>query len=276
MNMNWLESILYGLISGISEFLPISSRAHQQIAMLLFGVEKPDPVRNFGIHISLIFSLLYTCKPLFEQLQYARNQRSSRNGYQFSSHYRQDWRFARSATIPMLIVLIAFSYIFRSGEGNLLITSGFLLLNGILLFIPGQMLQGNKKAGGMSQLDGVMIGAFGGLGAISGISRVGCLTGLSVARGADRQHAFNWALILCIPALVVLSFLDILQMFTAGPIPFWKSFITYLLSGIGAFAGGYGGLKLARVTMAQAGFSGFSYYCWGVSLLSFLLYLFAV
>ena len=50
MHMNWIESIIYGLISGAAEFLPISSKAHQDLSMLLFGISQTDPVRDFVVH----------------------------------------------------------------------------------------------------------------------------------------------------------------------------------------------------------------------------------
>ncbi len=274
MNMSWLESIIYGMISGISEFLPISSKAHQELAMLLFGVSQHDPVRDFVVHIALIFALYYACAPMFQQFQ--RSRRAPRGGYQYVTRQQMDKRFVRGATLPMLIGLIVLWYAVRGFDGNLLICSGMFLFNGILLYIPGRMLQGNKDARSMSQMDSVLLGLIGGLGSITGVSRIGCQTGLAIARGADRQQALNWVFGLSMPALVALSFLDILQMFTVGSIPFWASFITYILSAAGSFLGGYGAIRLAQLVMARVGFFGFAYYSWGTALLSFLLYLLAV
>lgn len=271
MNMSWLESIIYGLISGMSEFLPISSKAHQELAMLLFGVSQNDPVRDFVVHIALIFALYYACTPMFQQIR-----RAPRGSYQYTTRQIVDKRFTRGSTLPMLIGLIVLWYAVRDIEGNLLIYSGMLLLNGILLYLPGRMLQGNKNARSMSQLDSVVFGLVGGLGSITGMSRVGCQTGLAIARGADRQQALNWTLSLSMPALAALAFLDILQIFSAGNVPFWASFFTYILSAAGSFAGGYCAIKLAQLVMARVGFFGFAYYSWGAALLSFLLYLFAV
>lgn len=277
MNMGWLESFFYGMISGISEFIPISSNAHQRIAMLLFGVEQRDPVRDFVVHIALVFALYYSFKPMLEQLQRERRQRHSRNQHGFVSRSRMDLRLIKSATLPMLVSLIVLTYIFSSLDKNLLAISGLFLLNGLILFIPGRMMQGNKNSGAMTQLDALLLGIASGLGALPGISGIGSMTALSVGRGADRQQALSWAMMLSIPALLLLSCFDFVRIFAVGSaIPFWSSFFTYLLSAIGAFLGGYGGIKLAKLLMARVGFSGFAYYAWGASLLSFLLYLCAV
>ena len=273
MNLNWFESILYGLISGISNLLPISSKAHQELALLFFGAKSADPVRNLIVHIALLCAVYFTCRPMFEQLA---RENASRRGRGFVSRQRFDLRLIKSATLPMLVVIVVLSYVFGGASGNLLAISGLLLLNGILLFIPGRMMQGNKDARAMTQLDAILIGVCGGIGVVPGLSGVGAITGASISRGADRQQSLNWAFALSIPALLALSVLDIIQIFSSDGIPFWNSFLTYLLSGLGAFCGGYIGVRLARLFMSRTGFSSFAYYSWGASLLSFLLYLFAV
>ena len=35
--MNWLQSMLYGFLSGVAEVLPISSRAHGILLLKIFG-----------------------------------------------------------------------------------------------------------------------------------------------------------------------------------------------------------------------------------------------
>ena len=276
MNLNWLQSILYGLIEGISNFLPISSKAHQDIALVLFGANSHDPVRNLIVHITLLCTVYFACRPMFEQLQRVTRQRRSRNQDGFSSRYRLDLRLVKTATLPLLAGIIVLSYIFTGISGNLMVISGLLLLNGIFLFMPGRMMQGNKDARSMTQFDAFLIGLGGCLGALPGFSGVGCVTGVSISRGADRQQSLNWAFILSAPAFFVLSVLDIIQIFSTDSIPFLHSFLTYLLSGLGAFCGGYVGIRLARLFMVRTGFSGFAYYSWGAALLCFLLYLFAV
>lgn len=278
MNMNWLSSLFYGLISGFSEFLPISSKAHQSLFMLLAGAEQADPVRDLLVHIAIILSVYVVCRPMLEQLRRERRYKSaSRNQYSFATRYQSDLRLVRSATLPMLVVLIVTTYVFSFVNGNLLAISGFLLLNGLIIFIPGRMIQGNKDSRHMSQIDGIFLGLLAGCGAIPGVSGIGCFTSGAIARGADKQQAVNWAFLLSIPALVLFACQDVLGLFTQwGSIPFLSSFFTYLLSAIGAYFGGYGGIMLAKTIISRAGFTGFAYYCWGASLLSFLLYLFAV
>lgn len=271
--MNWLESLIYGLVSGFTEFLPISSQAHQQILMNLFGVENRDPVRDFLIHIAMLFSIYYSCHGLIDNLRRERGQRHSKRMPMRVSQVLLDNRFVKNTAVPMLAGILILSYIIKISN-NLLTVGVFLFINGLILFISGRMLQGNKDVRSMSLLDSIFVGTLAALSAFTGISRIGCVTSASISRGADRQHALNWALLLSIPALFVLSGMDVLSIITnAGTIQFWKNFFTYIISAFSAYLSGFYSITLMKFLAVRKGFSAFSYYCWGASLFSFLLYL---
>ena len=274
MSMNIFESILYGIISGFSEFLPISSQAHQLILRNMFGVYSPDPVRNFFVHIALLLGVYSACRSMIDHLRRERRQQlHNRRRNSTISNILLEERFVKNAALPMLIGYIILFYALRS-EASLLFSALFLLLNGVILFISGRMLQGNKNIRSMTYLDSLLIGISGAFSALTGISRVGCMTTMAAARGADRQHALNWSLMLSLPALILLGALDVVQLISnGGSVPFWINFVPYLLSAIGAYIGGYYSVRLMRFLSVRTGYSGFSYYCWGAALFSFLIYL---
>lgn len=274
MNLNWFEGLIYGLVSGLSEFLPISSRAHQALLLEIFGSSGIDPVMNMFTHIAILLSLFSGCSAMIGQLR--REQRlhqRSRRGHVQNSRMFYDLRLVKNATLPLLLGFILLSYIFPS-ESGLLTVAIFLLINGIILYIPDRMLQGNKDARSMSVLDSILIGISGALSALIGISRVGIITSVAVSRGSLRQNALNWAFLLSIPALVLTIGLDIVQIFAfAGEISFWSSIPAYLLSTVGAYCGGYCSILLIKSLTARNAHSGFAYYSWGAALLAFVLYL---
>ena len=274
LNMNWLESLIYGLVSGLTEFLPISSQAHQRLLMQIFGTQSRDPVRDLFVHFAMLIALYSGCKVTIEHLRRERNQRiHNKRGQAQTARILLDERFVKNAAIPMLIGILVLSYAFKT-DTNLLSAAALLLINGIILFASGRMMQGNKDVRSMTYLDSILIGGFASLSAFTGISRIGCVTTAAIARGADRQHSLNWAFFLSIPALILLMGIDLLKIISGGVgISFWSSFFTYLISAAGAYIAGRYSLKLMRFLTVRVGFSGFSYYCWGASLFSFLLYL---
>lgn len=275
--MNWLQSILYGFVSGLSEFLPISSKAHQQILLHLFGVDVPNPVRDFVVHIALLLALVSACRTMFEQvrrdyrIQQRVNGRSARQ-----SRVALDMKLVKVAAAPMLIGMVVLTYLIGRNS-NLITISVFLLVNGVILYAPDRMLQANKDVRAMSGLDSILIGLSGAVSAFCGISRTGAMVSTSVARGADRQNALNWALLLCFPALIFLSAVDLIGIFTVQTdISFWSGFLSYVLSGLTAYIGGYLSVLMLKYFIVNNSISGFCYYSWGAALFTFIIYLTAV
>ena len=58
--MNWLQSLIYGLISGLTEHLPVSSLAHQRILHSLFGVSQSDPICDLLVHLAVLFAVFFS------------------------------------------------------------------------------------------------------------------------------------------------------------------------------------------------------------------------
>lgn len=273
MNMNWLESLIYGLLSGISEFLPISSAAHQQILLRLFGIDTRDPVRDFFVHIAILAAVITACKSFLELVKREQSIRDrNRHPVQHTFVALHDWRVVQGAVLPMLIAMLFLRYIIKL-SGNLLISALFLFLNGVILFLPERMVQGNKDGRSMSAFDSILIGLSGALSIFSGISRVGCTYSVAVARGAAKKHAFSWALLLSISALACLAFMDVVAMFSGVSVAFWSNFLTYILSGITAYFGCYFSITVMRILITRPSNHGFAFYCWGASLFSLILYL---
>ncbi|MBP3611977.1 MAG: undecaprenyl-diphosphate phosphatase, partial [Rikenellaceae bacterium] len=57
--MNYLESILLGVVQGLTEFLPVSSSGHLQIAKELLGVEIAENLTfDVTLHAATVLSTI--------------------------------------------------------------------------------------------------------------------------------------------------------------------------------------------------------------------------
>lgn len=273
MNFSWLESLIYGLISGLAEFLPISAEGHQHIMLYLFGGEIRDPVRDFFVHIGLLLCVVTCSRTLLDMIKRERSYSARvRATYQYPSRVRQDADFVRACTLPLILCTILFKFIFKTGS-SLIVTALFILINGVIIFLPDRMMQGNKDASIMSPVDSILIGGAGALSVLTGISRFGFTYSASVARGAGKSHAFVWSLLLSIPAIACNCFFDVFSMFSGVPFSFWSNILGYILSGVAAFAGGYLSISATRSITSRSGFAPFAYYCLGLALLAFFIFL---
>ena len=268
--MNLLQSIIYGFVSGLSEFMPTSSRGHQQILLQLFGCQK-DPLMDLFVHMTLLASLYFGARNLVDAFMRERRIaiRRSRNTVANHSYI---YPFIRTASIALVLVYVLLTYTCPS-EYSFLNLALFCLINGILLFIPDRMIQGNKTLQHMSVLDSVLMGTAGALSVFPGFSRIGVANAYVVGRGADRQQAFNWVILLSFPAVALLILLDIIALFTGNLSITFMKVLGYLFAVISSYIGGYLSVSLTRFLAVKIGFSAFSYYAWGMALFAFVLYL---
>ena len=268
--MNLLQSILYGFVSGLSEFMPASSHAHQQIMEELFGCQS-DPVKNLFIHIAVLLALYFGSRSLFDAVLRERRI-SSRRSRRAAVNRDYVYPFVRTASITLIIAYSSITYIW--GQSYSLITVAVLsLINGIILFVPDRLIQSNKTAQHMTTFDSMLTGLLGALSAFTGLSRIGVSNAYAIARGASRQHAYNWTLLISFPAIVLMIILDTISMFTGAlPITFIGVLGYFLAAGF-AYLGAYLSISLMKFLSVKVGFSAFSYYSWGMALFTFILYL---
>ncbi len=66
--MEYLEFILYGLIQGLTEFIPVSSTAHLKVISLLLGIDDPGPSLSAIIQLGSVLALIYILGMIFSNL----------------------------------------------------------------------------------------------------------------------------------------------------------------------------------------------------------------
>lgn len=274
--MSLIESIFYGFISGITEFFPISSRAHQALLRYIFGATSRNSLQELLVHIGLLLALFVGCRDILhrlyrEQKTISTSRRRKNRSLDVKSLY--DLRLLKTATFPLLFGLLL-CIIVGKWKDDLLTVMCFLIVNGLILLFAEHIQHGNRDSRTMTGLDGIIMGILGAISSLPGISRTGIISSYAVARGADNQNAVNWAVLLGIPAIILAAGYDVVLIFSTGfGALSLVAILGCLLSGIGAFAGGYAAISILVSILNHAGFSPFAYYSFGAALFSFVLYL---
>lgn len=270
--MDWLESIIFGFISGLTEFLPVSAPAHEALLQTMFGCSV-TPLIRLVIHAAALLALYQSCAEQIGAM--LREQRliripPRRRKRQPDMVKVLDLRLLRTAAIVLALGFLAYPTL-NAWSGKLNYIAAVLVINGVILYVPMHMATGNKNSRSMSQLDAVLLGLAGIVGLVPGISRVGAVTSAGIVQGADRQQALHWSLLLSIPALVILIGMDVYSIMTVGMGT--VAVLQTVLAAVAAFGGAYLGIYMIRFMAVRAGFSGFAYYCWGAALFTLLMYL---
>lgn len=274
VNMSWLKWLVFGFISGLAEFLPISAPAHQTILSSLFGFDNIGSLTKLLVHMAALLALLISFRKhlaaLHRDLRLATIPKRRRRR-QPNEVNMLDIQLVRTAFFPMLLGFFFYPKT-RMWAGKLYLIALFLLMNGIILLIPELLAKGNKDSRTMTRLDGVFLGLCSGLSVIPGISRMAMGMSAASIRGADRRNALTWVFMLSIPALAFLIGFDIYEIATVG-VSLGAEAIVSIIAALGAYLGAFFGVRLMELLSKNAGISGFIYYSWGAALFTFILYL---
>lgn len=272
MELNWLESLIYGLLSGFAEFLPISSEAHRELFLKLVGAGD-DPVSRLAVHLGALLAVIICCATYISKLNRERRIAAipkKRRKRQPDLRTILDLKVLRTAGIPVVLWFAAYPFAWDQGQ-RLWILALALILNGILLYVPQHYPIGNKDSLNLSASDSLLIGFVSGIGVFPGISRMGGALSAAQLRGADTRFSLDISFLLFIPAAIGLVFFDFYGIFTGGATSF--HFFQFLTAAAASFGGGCCGIYFMRFLAVKSGFSGFAFYSWGAALLAMLLYL---
>ena len=276
MDLNWLQSLLIGLFSGLTDILPVSAQAHKVILLKLFGLSSEPLILRFMIHLATLAGLYYCCQNqimrISRQLRLARIPKKRRKR-PLDTRTLMDYKLLRMMVIPT--VLGFFAYEKTSVWNHSLNWIALLVLaNAVILFLPILMPSGNKDSRSFSPLEGLLIGIGGALGVVPGISSVGATTSILLLRGADRTFALNMALLLQMAVTAGMIVMDVFSMWSLGiGIVSFDGIACCILAAGAAFAGVFLGVKAMRMLAVNIGFNLFAFYSLGLALFSFILFL---
>ena len=220
--MNIFQSIILGIIQGLTEFIPVSSTAHLLIGQELLGIPASDAMFAFlilvqwGTLVSLFFyfgrDLLSILQAFFASL---KGFRSFRDFGSLDQDAKMAW-FAIIATIPALIV----GYLLKDALEALFQTP--LLAASVRLFSAALLLtfaewQGKRTRAEeeMTATDAFIVGLFQVFAVFPGASRSGSTIAGGMLRGFTREASARFAFLMSIPVMLAAGAyesLDLIQM----------------------------------------------------------------
>lgn len=278
MDLNWLESILFGFVSGLSDVLPVSAQAHKLILLKLFGIKSEPGLLRLLIHVSILGALYYNCMPHIVKILRAKSlaripKRKRRRPLDYKS--LMDFRLWQTMIIPVILIFFLYEKV-STLHNSLSFMAIFLFINGVILYVPPFMPGSNKDSRTLSRVEGLLMGLGGAAGILPGISGVGTATSVASICGVDRSYGLSMVLLMNLAATACLIVYDIILIATVGMESLSALILlSYILSAAAAFAGTTVAIRVMRALAAEKGYSVFAYYCWGVALFTFILNLMA-
>lgn len=276
MDLNGLQSLLFGFVSGLTDILPVSAQAHKAILLKLFGISGEPLILRFMIHLATFAGLYYCCQGhilrISRQRRLARIPKKRRKR-PLDVRTLMDYKLLRMMALPVILSYFAYQ---KTSVWNHSLNwiALFVLVNAVIVYLPILMPSGNKDSRSFSPLEGLLMGFAGVTCVVPGISSLGATTTMLQLRGADRTFALNIALLLQMVVSAVMVVLDVVAMsnYGVGIVSFGA--VAYcILAAAAAFAGVFLGIKVLRMLAVNIGFNMFAFYNLGLALFSFILFL---
>ena len=274
MELNWLQSLLFGLVSGLTDILPVSAQAHRMLLLKFFGVKNTTDLLSLLIHLSVFAALYLSSRGQFVKMNRARalaRVPKRKRKRPLDTKSMMDWSLVKTMLLPTILGLLMYRFV-QKMQTNLLTIAVFLFLNGVILYIPQFLPSSNKDSRTLSRLEGFAMGCGCALSILPGISTVGAVVSVGSVCGVERVYSLNMAFIIKMFLMAGLLVYDVLGILSGGMEPLtFGLFLRYLVTAALSFGASMGGIRVMRRLATDHGLGLFGVYCWGLALFTFIL-----
>lgn len=270
--MDLIQSVILGVIQGLTEFLPISSTAHLRIIPALLGW--PDPGAAFTAIIQLgtvAAVLIYFAKDLGQAFVAWLN--SLRGGPYDVNEARLGWAVF-VGTIPIVVLGLAFHHTIETKLRSLDVIAGSLIVMGLVMLAAERWGSRQRKVSEVVVKDGIAVGLWQCLALIPGMSRSGSTISGALFKGFDHEAAARFSFLLSVPSVFGAGVYEAVKALrevdpVGGTAP--VAWTPTLVATAAAFAVGYASIKFFMRYLQKRGIQAFVWYRVALGLFIFVL-----
>lgn len=227
--MNYLEALILGVIQGLSEFLPVSSSGHLELAKAILGTEAKEKLSfTVVVHGATVLSTIVVFRKEIIQL--------IKGLFEFKWNFETKYiAMIAVSMIPVGIVGVLFKdQVEGLFSGNILLVGSMLIVTGLLLsftyFAKANIRDINFK-------DSLIIGFAQAMAVIPGISRSGSTIATGIMLGAKKDEVARFSFLMVLVPIIGANVKDIFDgSFTSstgvGEMALLIGFIAAFISGL--------------------------------------------
>lgn len=202
--MNELQALLLGLIQGLTEFLPVSSSGHLELASHLLGVNNSENLTfSITVHAATVLSTLIVFRKEILQLI---------SGF-LKFTWNEELRYLLLLLLSALPVAIVGLFFRNEAEAlftaNLqLVGTGLLITSGMLTFAHFSKREKNQP---ITWKHSLLIGLAQAIAVVPGISRSGATISTGILLGNKRSEMARFSFLMVLIPILGINFLDIVK-----------------------------------------------------------------
>ena len=269
--MSIFESIVLGLVQGLTEFLPVSSSGHLTLGKAIFGIETSDLSFEIIVHAATVLSTIVVFrKEIWNLLS---------GFFKFKYNDETDYIFKIVISmIPVGIVGVCFKdYVEQIFGSGILVVGIMLILTAFLLFISEKIsARVSAKAAAPSSRNGLsygkafVIGIAQAFAVLPGLSRSGSTIATGLMLGVRKEDIAKFSFLMVLVPILGEAFLELVGgSFSAAQTGI--SSAALICGGITAFVSGFIACKWMISIVKKAKLWIFSVYCLIVGVVSIVL-----
>ena len=209
-----IKALVLGIVQGLTEFLPVSSSGHLEIANELMGSQtlESDLTMVILVHVGTAFSILYVFRQDILDLL---------KGISLTALSEAD-RFILKiviSMIPALIIGLALEdQIDALFSGSIMWVGVFLIVTALILyFTPGPETTQSKTE--LTWRDSIVVGISQAIAILPGVSRSGMTIATALYSGVSRESAAKFSFLMVLPVIFGKVLLDIICLLYTSPSP---------------------------------------------------------
>lgn len=219
--MNVLQSILLGIVQGLTEFLPVSSSGHLIILENVMGIESESSLFfHLILHVGTLAAIFWGFQKDFRRLGMEilrmiyhgfcnlkiliKNKKEGSNEAYVRVIHNNYCKFAALLMITMIpTVMLGFvsRYIVLAAGNNMMACGVGFLFTGILLFVLSYSKSGKKIPRDTTFDLAMWIGICQGLSVFPGVSSLGVTIAVGILMGFNRKYAVKYGVFASVPVI---------------------------------------------------------------------------
>lgn len=198
--MTLLEGLAYGIVQGLTEFLPVSSSAHLTLLPWFFGWEDPGLGFDVALHVGTLVAVLW---------YFWRDWWTLADGALRGIHESDPlgnpeaalfWKLV-AASVPAAVIGVAFEHAAEEAFRAPALIATTLAALGAFLYWADRQATTYADAAAISWADALFIGAAQAAAIVPGVSRSGVTIAVGRLRGAGREAAARFSFLLSTPII---------------------------------------------------------------------------
>ncbi|AIV37666.1 undecaprenyl-diphosphate phosphatase [Streptomyces sp. R1] len=211
--MSWFESLVLGLVQGLTEFLPVSSSAHLRLTAAFSGWHDPGAAFTAITQIGTEAAVLIYFRKDIGRIIAAWTRSLTDKSMRHDPDARMGW-LVIVGSIPIGVLGLTLKDQIEGPFRDLRITATMLIVVGVIIGIADRMAARDEKGGrhrapqqrkelkDLGVRDGLIYGLCQAAALIPGVSRSGATISGGLFMGYRREAAARYSFLLAIPAVL--------------------------------------------------------------------------